>query len=73
MENLSPTTGADVTRRLADHIHENRHCNSYKDEMFTIKYFKKGAAHITFKRPELVDKLNDIIAKHSLGALPTEH
>lgn len=32
--------------------------------MFSIKYFQKGTAHITFKRPELVDKLNDIIARH---------
>ncbi|WP_367300016.1 DUF4942 domain-containing protein [Hafnia alvei] len=59
-----PDNRADVTRRLGDHIHENRHSNSYEDEMFVIKYFQKGSAHITFKRPELVDKLNDIIAKH---------
>jgi len=59
-----PDNRADVTRRLGDHIHENRHSNSYEDEMFVIKYFQKGTAHITFKRPELVDKLNDIIAKH---------
>ncbi|ENH0864886.1 restriction endonuclease subunit M, partial [Escherichia coli] len=26
-------------------------------------------AHIVFKRPELVDKLNDIIARHYPGAL----
>ncbi|EEC7436039.1 DUF4942 domain-containing protein, partial [Escherichia coli] len=24
----------------------------------------KGSAHITFRKPELVDRLNDIIAKH---------
>lgn len=59
-----PDNRADVTRRLGDHIHENRHSNRYEDEMFTIKYFQKGTVHITFKRPELVDKLNDIIARH---------
>ena len=64
-----PDNRADVTRRLGDHIHENRHSNSYEDEMFAIKYFQKGTAHITFKRPELVDKLNDIIARHYPGAL----
>ncbi|PZY94440.1 DUF4942 domain-containing protein, partial [Escherichia coli] len=37
---------------------------SYEDEMFSIRYFKKGSAHITFRKPELVDRLNDIIAKH---------
>ncbi|KXJ00847.1 restriction endonuclease subunit M [Serratia marcescens] len=64
-----PDNRADVTRRLSDHIHENRHSNRYEDEVFTIKYFQKGTAHITFKRPELVDKLNDIIAKHYPGML----
>lgn len=68
-----PDNRADVTRRLSDHIHENRHCNGYEDEMFTIKFFQKGTAHITFKRPGLVDKLNDIIARHYPGALPTKH
>lgn len=64
-----PDNRADVTRRLGDHIHENRHSNHYEDEMFAIKYFQKGTAHITFKRPELVDKLNDIIAQHYPGML----
>lgn len=64
---------ADVTRRLGDHIHENQHSNLYEDEMFTIKYFQKGSGHITFKRPELVDKLNDIIARHYPGVLPTKY
>lgn len=67
-----PDNRADVTRRLSDHIHENRHSNRYEDAMFAIKYFQKGTAHITFKRPELVDKLNDIIARHYPGMLPTQ-
>jgi len=66
-----PDNRADVTRRLGNHIHENRHSNRYEDEMFVIKYFQKGTAHITFKRPELVDKLNDIIAKYYPGMLPS--
>ncbi|HFE6714986.1 TPA: DUF4942 domain-containing protein [Salmonella enterica subsp. enterica serovar Newport] len=64
-----PDNRADVTRRLGDHIHENRGSNSYEDEMFKIKYFQKGTAHITFRRPELVDRLNDIIARHYPGML----
>lgn len=64
-----PDHRADVTRRLGDHIHANRHSTSYEDEMFTIKYFQKGTAHITFRRPELVDKLNDIVTKHYPGML----
>ncbi|MIE72111.1 DUF4942 domain-containing protein [Salmonella enterica subsp. diarizonae] len=66
-----PDNRADVTRRLGDHIHENRGSNSYEDGMFKIKYFQKGTAHITFRRPELVDKLNDIIARHYPGVLPS--
>ncbi|HCG2938332.1 TPA: DUF4942 domain-containing protein [Escherichia coli] len=65
-----PDNRADVTRRLSDHIHANRHSNRYEDEMFVIKYFQKGTAHIVFKRPELIDKLNNIIARHYPGALP---
>lgn len=64
-----PDNRADVTHRLGDHIHENRHNNRYEDEMFAIKYFQKGTAHITLKRPDLVDQLNDIIAKHYPGIL----
>ncbi|MJK45495.1 DUF4942 domain-containing protein, partial [Salmonella enterica subsp. diarizonae] len=67
-----PDNRADVTRRLGDHIHENRGSNSYEDGMFKIKYFQKGTAHITFRRPELVDKLNDIIARHYPGMLPAK-
>lgn len=65
-----PDNRDDVTRRLGDHIHENRHGNHYADEMFTIKYFQKGTAHISFKRPELLDKMNDIVAKHFPSMLP---
>ncbi|MBK0162380.1 DUF4942 domain-containing protein [Klebsiella sp. S69] len=64
-----PDNRADVIRRLGDHIHENRHSNRYEDEMFAIKYFQKGTVHIMFKRPELVDKLNNIIARHYPGML----
>lgn len=37
---------------------------------FTLRVFKKGSAHITFTRPDLVDRVNDIIARHYPGALP---
>ncbi|WP_185922823.1 DUF4942 domain-containing protein [Hafnia paralvei] len=65
-----PDSRADVTHRLGDHIHENRHSNHYEDDMLKIKYFQKGTAHITFKRSELVDKLNSIIARHYPETLP---
>ncbi|MBL5945864.1 DUF4942 domain-containing protein [Enterobacter asburiae] len=65
-----PDNRADVTRRLGDHIHENRHSNRYEDEMFVITYFQKGTAHIVFRRADLTEKLNDIIARHYPGMLP---
>lgn len=67
-----PDNRANVTRHLSDHVYENRHNTNYEDEIFTIKYFQRGTAHITFKRPELVDKINDIIAKHYPAMLATE-
>lgn len=39
-------------------------------EYFSIKYFKKGTAHATFKRPDLVAKANRMIAEYYGGALP---
>lgn len=36
---------------------------------FSIRWFKNGNGHLTFKRPELVDSLNSIVAKHYPGAL----
>lgn len=36
----------------------------------SIKTFKNGNGHITFVRPDLVDGLNRIIAKHYPGCLP---
>lgn len=39
-------------------------------DYFTLRVFKKGSAHITFTRPDLVDRVNDIIARHYPGALP---
>jgi hypothetical protein len=65
-----PDNREDVTRRLGDHIHAKRNNDRYEDTMFKIKYFQKGSAHIIFKRPELVEKLNDIIVRHFPSALP---
>ena len=43
-----PYNRADVTRRLSDHIHENRHSNRYEDEMFVIKYFFRRELHTSY-------------------------
>jgi hypothetical protein len=38
--------------------------------MISIKCYKNGNGHITFLRPDLVDKLNEIVARHHPNALP---
>lgn len=46
-------------------------CSVYEAEYFSMRYYMKGTAHITFKRPELVDRINDIVARHYPDMLPT--
>ena len=41
-------------------------------EYFQLVWFKNGNGHLTFKRLDLVEKLNAIIAKHFPGALAHE-
>lgn len=59
----------DVTTRLMEHIRDNPSKDVYEDAFFSIRYFQKGTAHLTFKRPELTERMNDIIAKHYPGML----
>lgn len=40
------------------------------DDYLSIRSFRNGNGHVTFKRFDLVDKMNLIIAKHYPGALP---
>ncbi|MFN4527310.1 DUF4942 domain-containing protein [Klebsiella michiganensis] len=59
-----PDNRDDITTRLMEHIRENPAKSDYEDEFFSIRYFQKGTAHLTFKRLELIERMNDIIAKH---------
>lgn len=59
-----PDSRENIIIRLDDHIRSVQGKACYEDERFSIRYFKKGSAHITFRKPELVDRLNDIIARH---------
>lgn len=43
---------------------------AYETAYFALKWFKNGNAHIAFKRPDLVERLNQILAKHHPNALP---
>ena len=64
-----PDNRGDVTTRLMEHISDNPTKKVYEDAFFSIRYFQKGTAHLTFKRPELTERMNDIIAKHYQGML----
>ncbi|SUQ38094.1 z1226 protein [Yersinia pseudotuberculosis] len=66
-----PDNQGDVTTRLYEHMSANRQMTKvYEDDYFAIKYFMKGSAHLTFRKPGLMDKMNDIIAKHYPSVLP---
>lgn len=43
---------------------------SAENDYLAIRTFKNHNGHVTFKRPDLVEKMNRIIAKHYPGALP---
>lgn len=43
-----PDNHGDVTIRLMDHIRDNPSKDIYEDDFFSIRYFQKGTAHITF-------------------------
>jgi hypothetical protein len=43
-----------------------------ENEYFSIRWFKNRNGHLTFKRPDLVEQMNRIIAKHYPHALASE-
>ena len=46
--------------------------NIYEDEFFSIRYYQKGTAHLSFKHLELIERMNEIIAKRYPGMLAIE-
>ena len=64
-----PDNRHDISIRFMDFVRDNPHLQIFEDELFTIRYFQKGSGHITFKRLDLVEKMNDIVAKHFPSAL----
>ncbi len=66
---LVPDNRGDITTRLMEHIRDNPSKKVYEDDFFSIRYFQKGTAHLTFKRPELIGRMNDIIVKYYPGML----
>ncbi|PJE89600.1 DUF4942 domain-containing protein [Yersinia mollaretii] len=68
-----PDNRGDVTTRLMEHIRDNPSKDVYEDDLFSIRYFQKGTAHLTFKRLDLIERMNDIIAKYYPGMLAKPH
>ena len=64
-----PDNRGDISTRLMEHIRDNPAKDVYEDEFFSIRYYQKGTAHLAFKRLELIERMNDIIAKHYPGML----
>jgi hypothetical protein len=56
-----------VERALRDQSPWPKQC---ENDYIAMRLFKNQNGHVTFKRPELVDQLNRIIAKHYPNALP---
>jgi hypothetical protein len=42
----------------------------YEDDYIFIRWFKNGNGHLTFKRDDIVIKMNEMIAKHRANTLP---
>ena len=43
--------------------------SEFENEYIKLRWYAKGSAHVTFKRPDLVQELNRIVAKHYGAAL----
>lgn len=64
-----PENRNDLAARLNNHICK-QHSSRFEDEYFEIRFFQKGTGHIIFKRPDLIDKMNGIVARHFPAILP---
>lgn len=56
---------------VADGIHEGK--AGTENDYIRLKWFKNGNGHLEFRRLDLVEKMNAIIAKHFPNALPTPY
>lgn len=45
---------------------------SAETDYFALRWYKKGSAHVTFKRPDLIGKLNSILAARYPNALASD-
>ncbi|AEG96691.1 DUF4942 domain-containing protein [Klebsiella aerogenes] len=64
-----PENRNDLSVRLDAHICK-QHVSVFEDEYVEIRYFQKGSGHIIFKRSDLVEKMNEIVARYFPATLP---
>jgi hypothetical protein len=59
---------------LREHFSYSRHDREPVElaGMLSIRCYKNGNGHVTFLRPDLVDKLNEIVRRHHPNALPAK-
>lgn len=55
-------------RTLSAALHA--HATTWSGPYFSLRWFRKGSGHLTFTRPDMVDELNRILARHFPNALP---
>ncbi|WP_387693167.1 DUF4942 domain-containing protein [Photorhabdus sp. RM71S] len=69
MENKKiPEYCESVGLHIADNVGKrNQHFNT---EYFSVKWFKKGTLHLTFTKPDLIGRVNDMVAEMFPNALP---
>ncbi|MDO3621718.1 DUF4942 domain-containing protein [Ralstonia pseudosolanacearum] len=56
---------------LISHARQQRQAEAENDYLH-LRWFKNGNGHLTFKRPDLIDRMNLILAKHYPNALASE-
>jgi len=57
-----------ITQLFADAVNGKE--QTIHTDYFYLKWYQKGSLHVTFKRLDLVEKMNQIIVKRYPGALP---
>lgn len=64
-----PENHYDVTVKLSEYINQKSLPKVFDNAYFLIHFFEKVSTHIIFKHSVLIERMNDIIAKHYPGML----
>ncbi len=65
--NPVPDNRTNIARQFGAHIGQHKTAEDFTDDYLMMRYFQKGSAHISFLRPDLVERMNDIVARHYPG------